>query len=169
MIPEIFLEADLYSEDDSFIGVCETITPPKFIPKFHELMGSGMLWEAEVKNYRFEKPELELEMLNKTPEFIRYLDIRPGQTRLFTAKCATTDDDGTLHSWIHKMEVSFGGPDFGGFKSGDPSKTKTKASVVYYELLRDKVQEVEVRRGPPPQCVIGGVDMLKELNDILER
>jgi|GEM_PF-2865637 len=169
MIPEIFIDVDLYSEDDSFIGVCETLTPPKFMPKVHELLGSNMLWSARIKNYRFEEPEIEFEMLNKTPEFLRYVDVRPGETRLFTAKCATSDDNGTLHSWVHKYEVSFGGPDFGGFKPGDPSKTKAKGDIVYCEILRDGVQEFEVHRGPPAKLIVGGVDLLADLNAAMGR
>ncbi len=169
MIPEIFLDVDLYSEEDSFIGTCETLTPPKFIPKVHTLIGSNMLWEARVKNFRFEEPELEFEMANKTIQFMRYTDIRPGQTRLFTAKCATTDDNGKLHGWVHEYEVSFGGPDFGGLKPGDASKTKSKSDVIYYKLTRDDVVEAEIRRGPPAQCVIGKVDMLAELNKVMGR
>lgn len=169
MIPEIFVDVDLYSEEDSYIGTCETLTPPKFIPKAHELMGSGMLWQAKINNFRFEEPELEFEMNNKPPQFIRYTDIRPGQTRLFTAKCVTTDSDGTLHSWLHEYEVRFGGADYGSFKPGDPSKTKSKSDVIWCKITRDGVVEADVRRGPPPKCEIGGVDMLAELNKKMGR
>lgn len=169
MIPDIFMDVDLYSEGDSFVGTCETLTPPKFIPKMHELIGSNMLWEGKVQNFRFEAPELEFEMNNKPPQFLRYIDIRPGETRLFTAKCATADSTGQLHAWVHEYEVVFGGPDFGAFKSGDPSKTKAKCDVVWCKITRDGTVEADVRRGPPAKCVIGGVDMLADLNKAMGR
>jgi len=169
MIPDIFLEVDAYLEEGDFIGELKEVTPPKWVFKFHDYMANGMLSEKEINNFKIEKMVTEWTLGTKSALAFRHLDIRPGQTKLFTLKAVTTDDDGTFHAWVHKMEINFNNLDLGALKTGDPSETKLRGAVEHYEVIRDNEELARITVGPPPVCIIGGTDMLADYNAALGR
>ena len=169
MIPDLFLEVDAYLEESDFIGELIDVTPPKWVFTTYEYMANGMLSPKDINNFRIEKMETEWTLGSKSSKAFGHLDIRPGQTKLFTLKCATTDDDGTLHGWVHKMEVNFSNLDFGTLKVGEKSETKLKGTVEHYEVVRDGTELARITVGPPATCVIRGTDMLAGLNAKLGR
>ena len=164
MVPDLFLEVDAYLNESDFIGEVKEVTPPKWVFKTYEYMANGMLTPKDINNFKLEKMEIELTLGTKSSKAFGHLDIRPGQTELLTLKGATTDDNGTLHSWVHKTEINFSNFDLGALKIGDPSETKLKGTVEHYELYRDNVELARITVGPPAACIIGGVDMLADFN-----
>lgn len=169
MVPDIFLEVDAYLDETDFIGELVDVTPPKWVFKTFEYMANGMLAPKDINNFRLEKMVTEWTLGTKSKEAFSRLDIRPGKTQIFTLKAATTDEDGTIHGWVHKMEISFNAYDLGTLKVGEKSETKLKGTVEHYEVYRDGAELASVTIGPPAKCVLNGVDMLADLNTALER
>ena len=169
MIPDLFLEVDAYIEETDFIGTIMEVMPPKWVFKTYEYTANGMLTPKDINNFKMEKMETEWTLNTKSSGAFKYLDMRPGETKLFTLKCATADDTGQMHGWVHRMEVNFCNLDLGGFKSGEQSETKIKGTVEHYEMIRDGEQLGLVTAGPPAECILNGVDMLAELNEKLGR
>ena len=93
MIPDIFLEVDAYLDDKSFIGELSEVTPPKWVFKTYEYMTNGMLEPKDINMFKLEKMTTEWTLCSKSADAFSRLDIRPFQSKLFTLKCATTDDD----------------------------------------------------------------------------
>lgn len=169
MVPDIFLEVDAYLEESDFIGELAEVTPPKWVFTTYEYMANGMLAPKDINNFKMEKMETEWTLGSKSAKAFSHLDIRPGQTKLFTLKSATTDDNGTLHAWVHKMEINFSNLDFGTLKIGEASETKLKGTVQHYELHRDNEEIARITVGPPATCIIGGTDMLADFNAAMGR
>ncbi len=169
MIPDLFLEVDAYLEGVDFIGELMEATPPKWVFKTYEYMANGMLAPKDINNFKMEKMETEWTLGTKSSKAFAHLDIRPGETKLFTLKCVTTDDDGTLHGWLHKMEINFCNLDLGALKTGENSETKLKGTVEHYEIHRDGEELGRVTVGPPAACIINGVDLLADYNAKLGR
>lgn len=169
MIPDIFLEVDAYLEEVDFIGELKEVTPPKWVFKTHEYMANNMLSAKDINNFRIEKMETEWTLGTMAAHAFAHLDLRPGQSKLFTLKAATTDDDGTVHGWKFLMEINFTAHDLGALKVGDPSESKLKGTVEHLEVIRDGVELASITVGPPARCVIAGTDMLADLNTALER
>lgn len=169
MIPDIFLEVDAYLEDTDFIGELADVTPPKWVFKAIEYEANGMLTAKDINNFRMEKLETEWTLKTMSAAAFAHLDIRPRETKLFTLKAVTTDDDGQLHAWVMRMEINFGNFDFGTLKIGDASETKLKGTVEHLEMLRDGEELARITVGPPAVCFIKGVDMLADFNAALGR
>ena len=169
MIPDIFLEVDAYIEDSDFIGEIDQVVPPKWLFKTYEYMANGMLMPKDINNFKLEKMTTEWTLCTKSAKAFGHLDIRPGQTRLFTLKAVTTDDNGTLHGWVHKMEINFNELDLGSLKSAEKSETKISGTVEHCELIRDDVELARATAGPPAVCFLNGTDMLADYNAKLGR
>ncbi|ODP33064.1 phage major tail tube protein [Pandoraea sp. ISTKB] len=165
MIPETFVNFNLFVDGTSFAGVANSVTPPKLKIKTDEHRGGGM--DAPVKmDMGMEALEGAFSMSSMRVEVLKFFGLTDGEAFNGVFRGAFRDQRGKVKSVVLTMRGSLTEHDSGEWKPGEKVDVKYTPSLTYYKLEIDgqTVYEIDVIAGVR---IVNGVDQLKDVRQAL--
>lgn len=160
-LPRLLKNQNAFIDGVGYIGEIETMNPPKLARKFEGWRGAGLDAEVQI-DMGMEAMEAEL-TFGGLPDaiFNSFGTTRLDGVQIRMVGAYQRDDTGQVAAVEQVMRGRFAEIDQGETKTGGDSKTKVKCNAVYYKLLIDgrEVVEVDVLN---LVCRVNGVDRLAE-------
>ncbi|PMN73146.1 phage major tail tube protein [Enterovibrio norvegicus] len=136
-LPSIINDINAFFKDESFAGLCNTVTLPKVVVKTTDMVLAGYAGDIERDLGKLEKLESEVTISAFDPKVIDLVGDRASRDEQFVIRGAV-DADGQIKSVIIRMQGFWKSYEHGGdFKGEEEATLKFAIAVDVYGLEID--------------------------------
>ncbi|MFW1108924.1 hypothetical protein CGI16_23265 [Vibrio parahaemolyticus] len=136
-LPSVLVDINAFFKDESFAGVCNTVTLPKIVTKTTDFVLAGVAGDIERDLGKLEKLESEVTISDYSSKVIDLVGNRESRDQQFVIRGAV-DVDGTIKSVVVRMQGFWKSYEHGGdFKPEEEAALKFAIGVEVYELEID--------------------------------
>lgn len=165
-MPKVLKHFALFLDGTSYAGEVESVVLPKLKRKLEDFRAGGMPGPAKT-DHGMEGLEVELTAGGWMKEILKQFgNAKAGGVAMRFSGALQSDDDGEWHAVEVHMRGRWEELDLGDSKAGDKSEMKAKGNLVYYRLVWDGEDIIEIDVLNMIEKV-GGTDLLSTVREIL--
>lgn len=164
-LPSVLNDINAFFKDESYAGLCNTVTLPKVVVKTVDQVLAGVAGDIERDVGKLEKLESEVTISDYSPKVLALVGSRTSRDEVFVVRGAM-DRDGEISTVIVRQAGFWKSTEFNEFKPETEATTKFAIAVEFYELEIDGTEVIHIDK-MNNIFRVGGVDRNEEIRAAL--
>lgn len=142
-LPGVLQDINAFFQDESFAGICNTMTLPKIVVKTVDQTLSGFAGDIERSLGKLEKLETEVTISSFKPRVIGLVGSRSSRDEVFVVRGAV-EVGGSISTVIVRQSGLWKSLELNEFKPETETSTKFAIAVEYFEMEIDGVEVIYI-------------------------
>lgn len=142
-LPSVLVDMNAFFKDQSYAGLCNTVTLPKVVTKTIDQTMAGVAGDIERDVGKLEKLECEVTITDYSGTVIGLVGSRDSRDEVFTLRGAV-DVDGTIKTVIVRQQGFWKSVEFNEWKPESEATTKFAIAVEMFELEIDGTEVIHI-------------------------
>ncbi|MDE1464783.1 phage major tail tube protein [Spartinivicinus poritis] len=164
-VPSILTDMNAFFKDESFVGICNTITLPKVAYKTSDFTLAGVAGDIERSLHKLEKLEAEVTVSDYNAKVIDLLGQPESKQEEFRIR-GSLDVNGEIKAIMVKLKGLWKSMEFNEFKPESEATLKFAIVADVYEFEMDNNQLIYIDK-KNYEVKINGVDRTKAIREAL--
>lgn len=164
-LPSILVDVNAFFKDESFAGLCNTMSIPKILTKTIDQTLSGVAGDIERDVGKLEKLESEVTISDYSEKVLDLIGSRESRDEVFTVRGAL-DVNGQIKTVVVRQQGFWKGVEFNEFKPESEATSKFSIAVEMFEMEVDGRELIHIDK-LNNRFRVNGKDRNKEIREAL--
>ena len=142
-LPSVLVDINAFFKDESYAGLCNTMTLPKVVTKTIDQTMAGVAGDIERDVGKLEKLECEVTITDYSGKVIDLVGSRTSRDEVFTVRGAV-DMDGTIKTVIVRQQGFWKSLEFNEWKPESEATNKFAIAVEMFEVEIDGKEVIHI-------------------------